>query len=124
MPDRRDIRLKIERGDGPSFDIAAVKEDGTAQDITGSTLWFTAKHRLTDIDDAAVIRKSTTDGSITIVDGPGGIARVRLSGADTQGMTSLIVLHWDVQAKDPAGAIITLARGRLFIRPDVTRAIA
>lgn len=118
----RETRLRIARGDAATFDISASKGDGTAQDITGSSLWFTAKHRLDDEDGDAVIAKSTGAGGVAIVDGPAGLARVTLAPADTEGLTSPTTLHWDVQAKDPSNAIRTLARGRLYVDLDVTRA--
>lgn len=117
----RDTRLRMQRGDAASFEIRATKGDGTPQSLVGATVWFTAKNRLADADPGA-IQKSTTGGGVMIVDGPGGVARVDLAAADTAGFAQPTTLHWDVQAKDAANKVMTLARGRLEVRLDVTRA--
>jgi hypothetical protein len=116
----RETKLRIQRGDDASFTVNAVKADGkTPQDITGATLWFTAKNRRTDADGSAVFQK--TGGAIVILDGPGGIARVDLAATDTSSLTQPTTLYWDFQSK-VAGKVQTLAFGRLYVRLDVTRA--
>lgn len=121
----RETKLRMDRGDSASFTVAATQANGDPQSIVGATVWFTAKDRLTDEDAGAVIAKTTTgDAGVTIVDGPGGIARVDLDPADTAALTGPTTLYWDVQAKDASGSVRTLARGRLFISLDVTRATA
>lgn len=108
------------RGDDASFVVTALQGDGvTPQPITGATLWFTAKHRRSDLDAAAVFQK--TGAAITIVDGPGGIARVDVAAADTAGLTASTTLWWDFQSK-AGGKVKTLAGGKLHVELDVTRA--
>lgn len=120
----RETTLRMQRGDAASFDIAARKSDGTPLDLTGATLWFTAKPRRIDADNSAgVIQKTSAAGAVVITDAPGGRARVDLVAADTSGLAGDITLWWDVQAKI-GGRDRTLAHGRLFIRADVTRATA
>lgn len=118
-----DTRLRMDQAEGKSWVVTSTKADGTPEPLTGATVWFTAKRRLTDDDAAAVITKSTTTTGVAIVDGPGGIARIELAPADTAGMGPT-TLYYDVRAKDGAGAIRRLARGRLFIRPGVRKATA
>lgn len=108
------------RGDAASFDIVAVQSDGvTPLDITGATIWFTAKHRRSDADPGAI--QKTVGAGVVIVDGPTGQARVDLAAADTSPFTVPTTLYWDVQAKI-AGKDRTLAFGRLRVLLDVTRA--
>lgn len=115
----RETKLEMPRGDDASFTVTAVKADGkTPQDISGATLWFTAKDRRSDAD-PGVFQK--TGASIVIVDGPNGIARVDIAAADTSGFTGPRTLLWDFQSKT-AGKVQTLAFGRLKVRVDVTRA--
>lgn len=94
-----------------------------SQDITGLDLWFTAKHRLSDADAQAVIRKSTDEGSITIPVGTDGIALVALQPSDTEVLTRTTRLYWDVQTVDDQGIIYTPTggRGRMVVHADVTR---
>lgn len=121
----RETKLRMHRGDSASFDVRAYQADGvTPQALTGATVWFSAKNRTTDDDTAAVIRKSTVGGGVTIVDAAAGRARIDLAPADTSGFAGPVTLLWDVQARDGAGAVRTLAYGRLFVEPDVTRATA
>ncbi len=123
MREREQI-LPMARGDSATFVIPVVAADGvTPVPLTGSTIWFTAKYRLTDEDIAAPIRKSTATTGVTITNGPGGVAQVDLLSSDTSALTQPTTLYWDVQARDGASAIRTLAHGRLVIRLDVTKAI-
>jgi hypothetical protein len=113
----------MHRGDAASFQVVALASDGvTPVDLTGATLWFTAKPRRSDADNAAgVIQKTSASGAIVITDAPAGQARVDLAAADTSGLAGDTTLWWDAQAK-VGGRDRTLAHGRLFIRADVTRA--
>jgi hypothetical protein len=117
----RDIILNMDRGEDASFDVAAVQADGfTPQPITGATLWFTAKRRREDIDADAVFQKS--GAAVAIVDGPGGIARIDLARADTIDVEPVpSTFYWNLKAKI-GGKDRTLARGRIKIQPDITRA--
>jgi hypothetical protein len=115
----RSTNLEMQRGDDPSFTVTAVKADGKRpENITGATLWFTAKDRRADAD-PGVFQK--TGASIVIVDGANGIARVDIAAADTSAFAGPRTLYWDLQSK-AGGKVQTLAFGRLKVRVDVTRA--
>jgi hypothetical protein len=107
--------LEFRRGDTRPLTVTLP------QDITGISLWFTAKHRLSDADDDAVLRKSTDEGSITIPVGTDGIALVDVDASDTESLTRTTRLYYDVQTLDDGGTIDTVAHGRLVIHADVTR---
>jgi hypothetical protein len=107
--------LEIRRGDTRPLTITL------SQDATGIDLWFTAKRRVTDSDDDAVLRKSTDEGSITIPVGTGGIALVDVDASDTESLTATTRLYWDVQTVDDDGTIDTVAHGRMVIHADITR---
>jgi hypothetical protein len=112
--------LRVKRGDKIVLSIAAKKADGTPQSLTGATLTFTAKDRLTDAD-PGVIQK-TTGGGITIDDAANGLASVTILPADTSGFTGPRTLLWDVQMDVAAfGDKKTLDSGKLYVLPDVTR---
>lgn len=109
----------MQRGDDASFTIVVLKADGvTPENITGATLWFTAKDRRPDAD-PGVFQK--TGASAVVVDGPNGIARIDIAAADTSSLTGPRTLYWDLQSK-VAGKVQTLAFGRLKVGVDVTRA--
>lgn len=118
-------RLDMKRGDTLDLLVGPVKDGaGVVQDLTGSTLRFTAKDRLDDLDGAAVISGSTTGGEITILDQSGplrGYASVRIPSSATSGFTARRTLHWDVQISQPGGVVKTLDGGLLFVELDVTR---
>jgi len=81
-------------------------------------LIFTAKTAATDADTAAVIQKASGLG----ITAAGYTATVSLVSADTVDLT-VTTLEWDVQAQHvDTGAVRTVARGKLSLYQDVTRA--
>jgi len=117
-----DLALEVNRGDAVSLNVGPVLDAaGAVVNITGYELWFTGKLAVSDLDAAAVFQKTTTAGSIVITNGPAGLARVDLAAADTSALTSSTLLYVDLQAK-ASGKVVTLARGRLLVVADVTRA--
>jgi hypothetical protein len=114
--------LRALRGTTISIAVAAKKADGTAQDLTGSTLRFMAKDRPNDLDAAAVISRDNAGiGGITIDNGPLGLATVTIEPASTAGFVRKRTLHWELRMA--AGAVKKpLDHGRMTILPDVIRA--
>lgn len=102
-----------------------VPNELVAQDITGWTIWFTAKRKLSDVDAAAIIAKTTASG-ITIQSAAGGWAIVAITAADTGALEARdVMLYFDVQIKDANGEIHTpIRRGTLLVECDVTQAVA
>src|SRR5690348_9125485 len=110
---RRMTYLAMTRGDDRVLTIQA------SDDLTGADVTFSAKRRLTDGDEDAIIRKFSSDG--IELDTDTTIALVSIDHADTVDVVHR-VLHWDVQVIDDESKVHTVASGRLAIRPDVTQA--
>ena len=113
--------LTMDRGDRRSFDIALTRPDGTPLDLTALSLTFTAKRRLSDSDDQAVIQKTADAGIVVDADPTTGLAVLTLEPEDTELLTDLRTLRWDIQVDDGAGDVRTPLKGKLAIAADVTR---
>ncbi len=118
--------IEIIRGDDEFIDITLATASGTAADLTNVDLWFTVKESLNDSDEHAVFQKSTGDATITISSPPtAGLAVVTVDAATTESLRARyldVPLHCDVQLKDGAGNIQTVASGTITILHDVTNA--
>jgi hypothetical protein len=113
--------LTIYRSDTVKLNLA-VTSGGSIYNLTGSSIWFTAKNQYSDLDAAAVFQKSTLNGGIVITNPTQGIAQVTIASADTLLVPNLkTILVWDAQIKDSQGNIYTIASGRLIVLPEVTR---
>lgn len=116
-------RLATYRGDNESFTITVRDSSGALVDLTDCTLRFTAKYRASDIDDDAVITKTTGSGithAASQATTGKGIATVALIPADTSALTAPLVVVWDCQLSDSNDAIQTVASGSLRIRADIS----
>lgn len=115
-------QLEITRGDDRTYDIDVVDEDGAAVDITTfGALWFTAKRRISDADEDAVIAKALGVG-VELDDVVTNRANVTIQSSDTESLPDIKTrLAWDVQVQDDLGNIVTIASGTLTVTPDVTR---
>jgi len=105
--------LYIKRGDTKSYTLKFRDEDGNAVDITGWTIFFTAKNKIDDVDDDAVIKKTITDHT----DPTDGETQITLTSTDTAAVASLV---YDIQYKTSGGQIKTVIEGFLEISKDVT----
>lgn len=119
--------LTIHRGDDEPLTLTVVRpdEDNIDQpvDLTGVTIWFTAKNAWSDADADAVIAL-TTPTEIAITDAPGGIARINVTADNTKNLTAYTRLVYDVQMLEGgAGGPTTLVQGKLTVSRDVTRAV-
>ncbi|KKL94072.1 hypothetical protein LCGC14_1868340 [marine sediment metagenome] len=113
--------LEIVRGDKRDFSIT-VTQDGAPLDLTGLVLWFTAKRRHTDPDQAAAFQLSSAAGGISITDAVNGKAEMSIQPGDTSKLpASRTVLVWDLQVVDGSGNPCTPEWGSLTVIPDVTR---
>lgn len=117
--------LEIFQGTTVKLDVAITVDGETAADLTGCKLWFTAKERRSD-DDADAILQKTSDigGGITILDAPGGLARIALTPAESALFSSARLYFYDVQIKTPTGDIYRPSGlyGTLRATPRVTAA--
>jgi len=108
----------IFRGDDVYLD-GTITKNGTAQDITGCTLWFTLKASKSDPDSAAILQKTTGSG-ITVTNAAGGIYNVRINNSDLASLTVPKTFYWDVQIKDSANIVQTVDSGTLTVNLDIT----
>lgn len=117
MATRTDITLI--RGDNSSIGFE-LTQDSTAVDLTGATVFFTAKPTLAnESDDAsAVIHVEVTDHT----DPTNGKTSIPLSASDTNITPG--TYYYDVQVKTAAGNIISIPARRLEVVADVTRRTA
>ncbi len=104
--------LFIIRGDSASIDFAIA---GT--DLTGATVYFTAKPALTDdaTDTSAVITKEVTSHT----DPTNGKTVIDLDPSDTNVTPG--IYYYDIQVKKASGAIVSIPARKLRIWADVTR---
>jgi len=113
---------QMTRGDTPTWNLAVTNDDGSAFNLTGCTIWFTAKYSPADAD-PGVFQLSTTGGEIVITNAVGGLATITPLTTSTSGLTQDVVLYWDVQVRTPAPVrTYTVGFGTLGVRRDITRA--
>jgi hypothetical protein len=112
--------LSMTRGDRQSFTVTLTDGAGAPLNLTDLTVTFTAKRTRYDSDAAAVIQKSDGDG-IVITTPASGVAVLTIEPEDTEELTNLRTLHWDIQVDDGSGDVRTPITGRLVILPDITR---
>jgi hypothetical protein len=117
-------RLATYRGDNESFTVTVRDPAGAVVALTGATLRFTAKYRPSDVDADAIITKVTGAGITHDADQVGagkGKATIAFVPSDTATLAAPIVLVWDVQLRDAATLVQTVAGGSIRIRADVSR---
>jgi len=101
------------RGDSGRLDVTVTQSDGTAYDLTGSTLFLTVKNALTDADSAAVIRKEVTAHDAPLA----GESHFEIATTDN---ATAGARFYDVQLKDSDNKIFTLFGGVWRVLADVT----
>lgn len=105
-------------------DVGSPPSGFAPVDITGATLWFTAKNNLADTDLQAVAQVSTVNGGIVITNAPSGQFKVQmLPQATLQFPDAEVDLFYDIQLEDTTLNVATVMSGTLTVTPDVTRAI-
>lgn len=118
-------QLRMYRGDTTPFEITITTPDGARFDLTGCSIWFTAKRDKADAD-PGVFQLSTLGGQIVIqnqVDpATRGKATVTPLTTSTSSLTEDESLVYDVQIRTPGGLTYTPIVGTLFISRDVTHA--
>lgn len=113
MQKPKNINLKdIEKGTTFAFYIY-VKEDGLTINITGYTVYFTAKEFIGDSDANAKIDKKIT----THVEPLNGKSEIALSSSDTD--ITAGSYYYAIDIKDTAGNVIPVVRGRVKITEPV-----
>ena len=117
----------LKKGDTHYLEVLVTRkdQDGVDQpvDLTGAGMWFTAKNKISDDDIDAVIRKGTSNVSLTGIDITGAVdgeALVTLQPNDTAVGKGTVFLVWDLQLEESDGTITTLNGGRLALSDQVT----
>ena len=109
------------RGDTWYWQFTVLQPDRTTpQDITGAAFRFTAKDDLADADVEATVSGTTAGGECQVTDAANGLVTVKIDPAQTAGVSAPAVLEYDLQARDGAGDVWTVARGRLSVDEDVS----
>jgi hypothetical protein len=125
--------LEILRGDTLDLDVTRLGDISTR-----SKLWFTIKDDKDDADTLAQVQIEESagllyiagaaatiagNGSITITDAANGDITIVLAAVETAKLVDTSgSWYWDVQVLTAAGVVQTLARGRVVVIGDVTRA--
>lgn len=116
--------LRIHRGDTEQLSVLVTDPDtGDPVDLITMSLRFTAKYRTSDMDDEAVIVKTSDYGGIML--GYDGAAVITIDPSDTSSLPKTTTLVWDLQITDGSGTVRTAAPppgrvARLIIYADVS----
>jgi hypothetical protein len=102
-----------------------VEDGGAVIDLTGATVWFTAKKTLSDGDEEAPgFQLSTVAGGVEVIDPVAGLYRVTIPPSATVALEGPMVFQWDVQVRTTEPQTRTVARGTISVHLDVTRVTA
>lgn len=114
------LDLESKRGDTWYWEFTVLQPDQeTPQDITGAQFRFTVKYDTDDADIAAVASGTTSDARCQVTSGPSGIVKVKIPPTATALVTPGRYVY-DLQARDGAGDVWTVAEGELEVKPDVS----
>jgi len=116
--------LRMTRGDvGPRWRVTITRPipGSTAREplpLTGCTLTFTAR---TAYNAETVVFTKVIDEGIEVEDESGGIIVISLEAVDTESLSNRPTkLVFDLEVIDTLGGIETVAKGELWIEPEVT----
>lgn len=116
MPSLVQNDIEVFRGDDFTVELIFTDTDGVPIDITGWTIFFTAKKRREDPDDAAVLSITSAPS-----DPLNGKALIGKSHVFTD--TLLGTYYYDFQYKKADETIQTITSGSITFNPDITRRI-
>ena len=110
----------IYRGDTIIIE-AAINQGGEPINITGYSIWFTAKPNIANNDGTSGVVQKTLVSGIAVTDAPTGRIRITIAPADTAQISQTTTYECDVQVKSPSGEVTTAARGTMKVELDVTQ---
>lgn len=115
--------FKLTQGDSASFRLNVTEDVApyAAYNLTGCTLFFTLKESNDQTDDAALMKKDSTTGGITVSNAAGGEAILYFNATDTASCPTNTPLVCDVQLKTATGEIFTVSSGKITFREQTTR---
>ena len=109
------VSLNIKRGDTWSRSLYFEYEDGSPIDITGWTIRFTVKEKLSDNDEDAKIKKIITSHT----DPTNGESEISLTIINTnQTIDSYL---FDIQVTTDGGEVYTIVEGLINISDDISK---
>lgn len=111
-------QIDIIRGDGVTLNFTFTDDDDVAINLTGKTLFFTAKPELSDEtdDSTAIIQKSTSVHTNAAL----GLSQILLTAAETIDLEPGFY-YWDCQLKGAATDPTSTIYGKLRVWADITR---
>ena len=116
------MELEIFRGRTNKINVY-VSENGAAYDLTGCSLYMTAKSEVTDADAAAIFQLGTAGGTIVVTSAINGQAQVVISPTHTATLPyAKKILYFDLMLKTSQGEYWTIASGTFAVKPNITRA--
>jgi len=109
-------KLTIIRGDTRTITATFVDSSGTAIDLTGGTVFFTANADSSPTDDtSAAIEKD-----VTSFDAPAtGVQDITLSASDTNVTPG--TYYYDLQFVSSGGVVTSQPQDKLIIKADISR---
>jgi len=110
--------LEIKRGDTWARTLYFKDEDGSIIDITGWTIFMTAKESIDDDDDDAVIKKTITEHT----NPTSGETKIILTPDETDLEIKSYV--YDIQILKATLEVVTILEGSITVAKDVTQRIA
>lgn len=118
------------RGDTLILSITVTQTlegETTPVDLTGASLWMTAKRKPTDKDNQAVFQMTTPTDIVIDGDPTSGRAMITVPPEATASITyasdeAAVTLVYDIQVKTQTGIVQTVAVGKLLVNRDITLA--
>jgi hypothetical protein len=101
------------RGDEREMTFSVFNPDGTAANLTGKRLIFTARTQRGTTTFS--FQKTTADGGIVVSTPLTGIATMTIEESDTSGFTQTITLAYTLTVDDNPGSKVTVATGTLVV---------
>lgn len=111
------VPLSIYQGDDYAVLVAFVSVD-TAIPIDGYEFRGQIRPVSADADGSTA---PLAEFLCEIVDGPGGVLRISIPHAVTEGLPTGKPVRWDLESIDPSGWISTFLAGPVTVTPEVTR---
>jgi len=108
----KNVNLEVFRKTTKNY-LLRFTENGTAKDISGWTVYFTVKEKISDDDSLAKINHNVTAHQ----DPTGGKSLIILTQTDTDRIGSY---HYDICGKDIEGNVFVLYYGRIRFKQKTT----
>lgn len=106
--------LNVMQGDCKFYILNFTDENDVPIDISDWTIYFTAKEKMADTDNDAVIKKDI----VTHSDPTKGISQITLNSTDTNRTGNY---YYDIQIKKADDTVITILKGKITFENDITR---